>query len=180
MSPAGAPTSDAAESLPDEPKAGSPQATTEPLSVKLTPVQGVMGKIVNYYRPGQIPLSPEPQESLTAEPEYHAEQPLYGAIEAGDGDDTMVMLVVDEIEGETPRIFVDRNNDEDLSNDGDGAWDRTSGSTLGLSNVTIDVDYPKGPVPYTFEFYRFTTRLRDAVLYYRNSGREGELEVAPV
>ena len=181
MPTAGTPMAEAVERVSDEPEAGSQQsperqqAATQQLLTKLTPVQGVMGKIVNYYRPGRILLSPEPQESLVAEPEYQAEKPLYGTIRVGDSDDNMITLVVDEIEGETPRIFIDRNNDEDLTNDGDGAWGRTSSSTLGLSGVMIDVAYSKESVPYTFEFYRFTTRLRDAVLYYRNSGREGEV-----
>ena len=46
---------------------------------------------------------------------------------------------------------------------------------LFLNNVTIDVPYPSGKVPYNFNFYRFTTRIREFVYFYRNSGREGEV-----
>jgi thiol-disulfide isomerase/thioredoxin len=144
-------------------------------TIRLEPRQGVMGSLVNYYRPLRIALAAEPQEELSAEPEYASEKPLYGAMRLGDGPDTLVTLVVDEAEGETPRIYVDRNNDEDLTNDGDGEWTRPSGSNLGLSGVVIDVDYKTATVPYTFEFYRFTTRLRDYVFYYRNASREGEI-----
>lgn len=157
-----------------EPLESGETAKEGPIAFHLEPRQKVMGPLVNYYRPLRIQLDSEPKEELVAEPDYASEKPLYGTMQLGAGSDTLVTLVVDEAEGETPRIYIDRNNDEDLTNDGAGEWSR-SGPTLGLSGVAIDVEYESGTVPYTFEFYRFTTRLRDSLLYYRNSGREGEI-----
>jgi outer membrane protein assembly factor BamB/thiol-disulfide isomerase/thioredoxin len=152
----------------------SEAAKEGPIAFHLEPHQKVMGPLVNYFRPLRIQLETELQEELVAEPDYASEKPLYGTMQLGDGSDNLITLVVDEAEGEAPRIYVDRNNDEDLTNDGSGEWSR-SGSMLGLSGVAIDVAYESGTVPYTFEFYRFTTRLQDFVLYYRNAGREGEI-----
>lgn len=163
------------EQATDGVEARSPHRAEKSTLFKLRPVHGVMTKMVNYYRPERISLGSVPKEHLTAEPDYQSTSPLYGALQIGEGDDDTVMVVVDEVEGETPKIYIDRNNDEDLTNDGNGDWDQSSGSTLRLPNVAIDVAYPSGTAPYTLEFYRFTTRLRDTVLYYRNSGREGEI-----
>jgi thiol-disulfide isomerase/thioredoxin len=146
----------------------------ESITIRLEPRNGVMD-MVNYYRPMRIVLSDEPPETVKAEPKYQSEKPLYGTLQIGEFTDKPVTIVVDEPENGEPRIYVDRNNDGDLTNDGAGQWTRTSGPTLFLSGVAIDVRYQTGMIPYTFEFYRFKDQLRDAVLYYRNSGREGQL-----
>ena len=134
-----------------------------------------MGPVVNYYSPQRISLSEKPPFALKAEPKYKSDKPLYGVIQLGTGPENRIVLVLDEVKGETPRIYVDRNNDKDLTNDGDGQWTNARGQILQLSNVQIEVPYETGHVPYSFDFYRFTERLRDVVLYYRNSGREGEI-----
>jgi thiol-disulfide isomerase/thioredoxin len=149
---------------------------THASTLTLTPVHNIMGSMVSYYRPMRIMLSDQPKEALRREPTYSTKNPLYGAMDLGDGADRFVTVVVDEPEGGPARIYIDRNNDEDLTNDGDGAWTSSSASNLRLSNVKIDIDYSTGPMPYTFSLYRFTTRLRDQVLYYRDSARQGEME----
>jgi peroxiredoxin len=144
-------------------------------SCHLTPVHDIMKTMVNYYRHIRITLSDQPSEELHKEPKYGAEKPLYGTMQLGDGEDRFVTIVVDEPEGDPERIYIDRNNDEDLTNDGEGAWSASTSSSLRLSNVKIDVDYTTGQMPYTFTFYRFKTRLRDVVLYYRDSAQQGEI-----
>ncbi|MEJ2704690.1 MAG: redoxin domain-containing protein [Sedimentisphaerales bacterium] len=144
-------------------------------SYHLIPIHRIMGTIVNYYRPIRITLSDQPGEELHKEPKYGAERPLYGTMQLGDGEDRFVTIVVDEPEGGPERIYIDRNNDEDLTNDGEEAWSASSSSSLRLSDVKIDVDYRTGQLPYTFTFYRFKTRLRNVVLYYRDSARQGEI-----
>ena len=161
----------AAEKTKREPKPAEGQVT-----VKLEPRQKVMGELMQYYRPIRIALRDKPPEGLKAEPEYLSEKPLYGELIAGEGPDNHFVIVVDEAEKQPPRIYIDRNNDKDLTNDGPGRWTRGEGPTLALSNVTIEVPYKTGTVPYTFEFYRFTTRMKDVVLYYRNSARMGTVE----
>ena len=145
--------------------------------VQLEPMQPIFPSIVNYYSPQRLQLSRWPQEALKALPELQSKKPLYGVLEVGTGPDRKITVLLDEKEGEEPRIYVDLNNDENLTNDGLGQWSRDSGSTLGLSVVSIQVDYASGPLPYHFDFYRFTDRLRDFLLYYRNAGRQGEAEL---
>jgi thiol-disulfide isomerase/thioredoxin len=142
-------------------------------TIKLSPRQDV-SSFVQYYRPLRIALSDKAAEKLAKEPKYISAKPLYGGMAVGSGDDAQISVVVDEADGQPPRIYIDRNNDEDLTNDGDGAWSSTEG-LLRLSGAVVDVPYGDRSVPYQFEFYRFTERLLDAVLYYRNAAREGTI-----
>jgi thiol-disulfide isomerase/thioredoxin len=141
----------------------------------LVPIHNIMDSMVRYYRPMRITLSDQPGEALHKEPKYGVGKPLYGAMQLGDGKDCVVTVVVDEPEDGPSRVYIDRNNDEDLTNDGNGAWSGSSSSSSRLSNVKIDIDYSAGQIPYTFSFYRFKTRLKDVVLYYRDSARQGEI-----
>jgi thiol-disulfide isomerase/thioredoxin len=158
---------------PDDAQSSDDSTT---LSVHLTPTRrGIMGSLVGYYRPMRITLLDRPSEVLRKEPGYSSEAPLYGAMQLGDGQDCVVTVVVDEPEDGRARIYIDRNNDEDLTNDGAGSWTSESSSHLKLSYASIIVDYATGPMHYTFSFYRLKTRSRDVVFYYRNSARQGEL-----
>ena len=143
--------------------------------VALRPLQAVMGSMVQYYRPQQLAVSDKRPEGLKAEPKYKSPKPLYGQLVLGDGPDNHITVVLDEPENGTPRIYIDRNHDKDLTNDGNGQWTEVNDATMSLSKVVIDVPYKTGTVPYTLEFYRFKSRLREFVLYYRNACREGEI-----
>jgi len=123
--------------------------------VKIAPVQDVMRAFVSYYRPIRIEQSDESKEDLAAQPDYRSESPLYGKLTLATGPDDSVTLVVDEIDTKIPRICVDRNNDDNLTNDRDGEWSRTNDSSSGLSGVVIQVGYGETVIPHTFEFYRY-------------------------
>lgn len=70
--------------------------------VALTPRQGVMGSMVNYYRPIQVPLSTKRPKGIESEPKYHSKEPLYGTLRLGTGPNNQIVLVVDEAEGKRP------------------------------------------------------------------------------
>ena len=157
------------------PAGGAAKAAAGPqVVVKLQPRQKIMGSIVTYYRPMRIALSDKPAKKLVKEPEYLSKKPLYGTLQLGDGPDNQITVVVDETE-EKQRIYIDRNSDLDLTNDGPGEWTKSNPTVLGPLEVVIEVPYRNGKIPYTLNFYRFKTRLKDTVLYYRDSGREGEI-----
>jgi len=128
---------------------------------------------VGYYRPIPVKLSETPPVKPKAEPAYQSKKPLYGVLRLGDAENDQILVAIDEPESGEPKIYIDRKGDGDLT--GSGNWGNTNGPNLFLSNVTIDVPYKTGKIPYTFNFYRFKTRNRDFLYCYRNSGREGEV-----
>lgn len=197
------PAADSA-SAPD----AAPASPAETVEITLAPRHEVVGPLVQYYRPmrvmlvekpaeeakesepaekpkeGEEPKAPETPkpavdlEELKAEPEYRSEKPLYGVLELGTGEDRKITVVIDEpAEGE-PRMFIDRNNDEDLTNDGPGTWDSGEKPVFRLDKVEIQVPYDGATAPYLFKFYRMPDRLGNAVLFFRDSCREGVIESA--
>ena len=168
-----APEKAAAKKVAEKPGAAAKPAAGQ-VVVKLQPRQKVMGSVVMYYRPMRIVLSDKPAKKLVKEPEYLSKNPLYGTMQLGDAPDNQITVVVDETD-QKQRIYIDRNGDLDLTNDGPAEWTRSNPNVLGPMEALIEVPHKGGKIPYTFHFYRFKTRLKDAVLYYRDAGREGEI-----
>ena len=134
-------------------------------------MQGHGDLLLNSERPILIALTDKRPAGLKAEPTYISSKPLYGILPLGSVPDNYTILAVDEPPNGHTRIFIDRNNDKDLTNDGDPL--RQTGSSGSWDNVEINVPYNTGMIPYTLNFYRVQGKL----YCYRNSGRIGEVEL---
>jgi peroxiredoxin len=178
-------------------------ASTHAQTLELVPA-GEAG--VHYYRPARATLTDAPAEALVAEPTYRG-TPRYGAIEAGNGEDCTFVLALDSWLDEggelQSRIYIDANNDEDLTNDGDGSWSGDNGRVW-LADATLRVGYDGRPrwvrYPMTFYHFRPTSGLPDylsrsqieaaweealeedyragIVFYYRDAVRRGKAHLA--
>lgn len=84
------------------------QAEATEVAFKLVDEWTVMGIPTARWRP--IKLAAEPQEELSAIPEFAGEA-RYGALQLGQGEDNTVTVVLDYSETESV-LFVDANNDE--------------------------------------------------------------------
>ncbi|MCU0718099.1 MAG: SHD1 domain-containing protein [Pirellula sp.] len=145
------------------------------LKIDLEPMHGA-GEFVKYYSPQTLTLSKEPPFALKAEPKYFSNQPLYGLLALGDAE-TLICIVVDEPEDDYWRVFVDKNGDKDLTNDGEGAWSVDHGSSCALNGCLIDVAYKATHQPYALNFSR-SNRQADKLYYYRDTMREGKVRIA--
>jgi S1-C subfamily serine protease/thiol-disulfide isomerase/thioredoxin len=130
---------------------------------------------VEYYRPVQIKLSEEPPLKPKAEPRYESQKPLYGVLQLGDGPDNRFLIALDETADGRSKIYIDGHGDGDLAAAGPGDWDRNQTGTCFVGNVTIEVPYPTGKLPFKFCFYRLKTRQPNSVFCYHMTGREGEV-----
>ena len=166
------------------------------------------------YRPLSMDLADEPVENLNAQPEYTG-KPLYGVLRLGDGEDSAYSVAVDlgedwnqfkdafaaeegKIELATcpARVYVDSNNDEDLTNDGDGVISRcmedtrTPGSYTVFVSADCHIVYGDGlELDYPVNLYMFPQRgkrtFQDGTerdysrmaFYYRNCSFETELQI---
>ena len=79
------------------------------------------------YMPNGLELIAEKPAPITKEPAYKG-IPKYGAFRLGNGPKSNTYFAVDEIKGEPGRIFVDKNQNGDLSDDGEGKWDEAKES----------------------------------------------------
>ena len=135
--------------------------------------------VVNYYQPRRIQLSATPMESQLKLPEFRSPQPLFGALKIGNGADSLVTIALDELQpGGFSYLYIDKNNNQDLSDDGEPAWDAEQ-NELWTKEALVDVHYQKDgeivAVPYPVSFYRYKNRLPDSIIAYRNGYREGNI-----
>lgn len=92
--------------------------------------------------PGQTnatPLDTRPQERLYAEPRYASPTVFYGCLRLGNGPDSLVSFVLDELERPTWVAWVDKNNNQDLTDDGPPLAHQGSGLHF-AANVSLEVE----------------------------------------
>lgn len=98
----------------------------------------------------------EPYETLDAEPRYQSAQPLYGYFPLGNGDDARITFVIDELERETWVVYVDKNNNEDLTDDGPPLQNEGTGRLAATIALSVRVTSPEGrttDIPYKLWFW---------------------------
>ncbi len=131
------------------------------------------------YYPIVVPLSTDKPESVVKEPSYRS-TPRYGIIKIGDGPRSEHVVALDEPASGDWKVYVDRNANGDLTDDGGGAWTSKSnngGRTMyGVQRITLSASYwgsgwgnPVGT--YGIGLYRFDGA--DYLVYYRTAARTG-------
>ncbi|MFC1545718.1 TlpA family protein disulfide reductase [Gemmatimonadota bacterium] len=133
----------------------------------------------NYYMPSRSPLQTEPVETLVAEPEYQG-TPLYGSYTLGDGEDNTISYALDHQEGTASLFYLDLNNNEDLTDDGNGSWDNVSDRTNTIT-ATIMVPFARGgdlPLEFFFYFFNEGDPMERGVLFTRSNCRVGEIRLS--
>lgn len=151
-----------------QPDDGKPQEYTLQLKPRSTNFHGAH----TLANPRSIELTGKPHKKLHAEPDYQSDHPRYGALALGDGPDRSVAVVLDAVEGKLPCLYVDSNNDKDLTNDVPAEMQLVSNSWHRLEDKTIDVSYSSGTVPCKYHFWYVQDRFPDTLSYEGSTGRQ--------
>ena len=85
-------------------------------------------------------LGTRPHEPLRAEPRYRSRDVLYGYLTLGNGPDPRITFVLDELEQPTWTLWVDRNNNQDLTDDGPPLTNQGTGLRFAAS-VSLFVEF---------------------------------------
>lgn len=133
--------------------------------------------IVNYYYPKRIVLQDTPVERNLTLPQFKSPNPKFGALILGNSPDSLVSLALDESQDHSSSLlYIDKNNNEDLTDDGEPDWDEDKNVYL-TKEALVDVYYENGKkkaaVPYHISFYRYKYRLLDSIVAFRNGYRKG-------
>ncbi len=136
----------------------------------------------SYYMPSRSSAATEPSEELISEPDYRG-TPYYGTYTIGNGPDNVFTYVLDQFEDNGSLFYLDLNNNEDLSDDGTGEWDRLSERTNTVQktlNVPYEMNGEIEEIPLQFFFYFFNGEdpTNRGVLYARDFSRVGEVTLA--
>ncbi len=133
--------------------------------------------MVNYYIPNRIELTDLPAEKLLKVPGFISDAPKYGKLKLGNGTDPIITVILDETK-QNSLLYIDKNNNEDLTDDDDPAWDEDK-PVYRMKTVLIDVSYKEKSVvkvvPYPVVFYRYKLRFENAVIAYRDGFRKGTI-----
>ncbi|HET9529515.1 MAG TPA: hypothetical protein VFQ92_04140, partial [Blastocatellia bacterium] len=140
--------------------------------------------MVNAYRPSWSGAEEKPPVKLVKEPEYNSKNPRYGRLTIGNSKEKKyITVVIDEAEGEAPRVYIDSNNNRDLTDDGAPEWTRLRQGVY-QKTVAIRAAFETGgkteEIELPYGVYRFTDeeRKKRGVFYYRKYGRTGTLDIA--
>lgn len=151
--------------------------------------KGAMPKI-GYYMPQRLSLSASKPANIKKEPAYK-HTAMYGAIPFGE-DGRKVALVLDEAaDASAASIYLDANNDGDLTNDVPVTWERSAKKAANAAAETVMFqgggavaakDGAENADWLGLKLYRFspeTAKSRkletDLILYYRDYARSGKI-----
>ncbi|MGC4046575.1 MAG: TlpA disulfide reductase family protein [Armatimonas sp.] len=141
------------------------------------------------YRPGMIVLKAEKPEGLKKEPAYRT-TPLYGVISIGNGPKAAHIVAIDEPENEPWRLYIDRNANGDLTDDGGDAWTekklidelrtQTKRQYAQADRVSLRASYgtvekETSSASFTVSFYRYAGQ--PTLSYYHPGAHVGSLKL---
>jgi len=138
------------------------------------------------YFPVQVPFLKAGEKlpyRLVKEPAYQA-KPKYAVIALGNGPKSKTIIATDEPEQGDYKIYIDVNQNGDLTDDGDGSWkaksDRGGRRMYGVLNAVLGASYgsktsERRSAQVGIAFYRFTGQ--DYLLCYRQAAQTGKVEI---
>lgn len=97
-------------------------------------------------------LNPEPFETLSAEPEYKADQISYGYVSLGNSDDPKLSFAVTVTPDDEYSVYFDANNNENLTDDGPPQVNQGSGRFAAA--IALDVEVLSGSGEKRYRPYR--------------------------
>ena len=136
------------------------------------------------YMPVQLLLSDTKPAKVTKEPAYRA-TPQYATLKVGNGPRSLHVIALDEPKDQDWKIYIDFNNNGNLTDDGTGAWNiKKDGDRpmYGVLPVNLRASYgtttkETASANCTIGFYRFVREGANPLLCYRQSARTGEVSI---
>ena len=134
------------------------------------------------FMPSGEALVEEKPAGIVREPVYKG-KPKYGAFVLGNGPHNITYFAVDEVKGEKGHIYIDKNQNGDLTDDGPGEWDKSTESDGVLNYETTVALHASWGSPvkedeggsYTIFLYKQHGSSR--IGYTKLTARAGKLEL---
>lgn len=123
-------------------------------------------------------LDTQPYEALTGEPQYHSSEVLYGYFPLGNGDDRKISFVLDDLNRPHWIAYVDKNNNEDLTDDGPPC--QNAGSGLFAAEVEVQVQiapHDETTLVQPYRLWMWVVKDRSEVRFYARCHFAGTINV---
>ncbi len=120
---------------------------------------------------------------IRKEPKYQSKNPIYGKIIVGNSPAKQnIAVIVDEADGQTPRIYIDANNNRNLTDDKIPEWTKSESGgffkeVVIKATFLIDGKSQELNLPYTAFRYRNEERKQTRVVFQSKFARSGELKI---
>lgn len=101
-------------------------------------------------------LTTVPFEVFKHEPVYASAKPLYGYLKLGNSKDPIISFVVDKVEKPQWELYIDKNNNEDLTDDGPAVKNQGTLKMAATAALEVDIVMPDGEsrkTPYQLLFF---------------------------
>lgn len=116
-------------------------------------------------------------------PTYQSKNPIYGKIIVGNSPAKQnIIVVIDEGDNQPPRIYVDVNNNRNLTDDGSPEWTKSESGGF-FKDVVIKGTFLSGGklqelnLPYSISRYRNEERKQTRIVFQSKFARSGELKI---
>lgn len=117
-------------------------------------------------------------ERLKAEPRYRSNQVLYGFLTLGNGGDQQISFALDEIDQPNWVTYVDKNNNEDLTDDGSPYRNEGSGVFAANIKVMIEILKPSGETTVQpYDLWMWVQADRQSAKFYARCHYAAQLSV---
>jgi len=126
-------------------------------------------------------LADRPLSGIVKEPAYQGERQKYGALRLGAHDNNVYYVVLDISPGRSPLLYVDRNQNGNLTDDGVPLANQGSGFFAATLRLPFARLVPHGRFPGTYEAWVFTNeRLwqQGLMTYYSRTQLKGPVTIA--
>ena len=120
---------------------------------------------------------------IKREPKFQTKNLVYGKIIIGNSPAKQnIAVVVDEADGQTPRIYIDANNNHNLTDEGSPEWTKSESGgffkeVVIRATFLIDGKSQELNLPYTAFRYRNEERKQTRVVFQSKFARSGELKI---
>jgi peroxiredoxin len=120
--------------------------------------------------------------AIMKEPKY-AGKPRYGAFRIGNGPKSVTYFAIDDDPGVAPKIYVDKNQNGDLTDDGPSDWDETfvrNGKDNYQTKITVHASWGTPLEEKESGEYTLSLATRPGAnggAFYRTTGRVGSIKL---
>ncbi len=120
---------------------------------------------------------------IRKEPRYQSKNPIYSKIVIGNSPAKQdIAVVIDEIDGQPPRLYVDGNNNRNMTDDGTPEWVKSN--TGGLSKeVVVRATFLSGGkstevnLPFSISRFLIGDEKQSRIVFEHKYSRSGDLRI---
>jgi hypothetical protein len=165
---------------PRAPQTAPPYATLVRISITQDGFAPMGMKLKAVQHPPLLLTARRPA-GIVQEPAYQGQQQKYGALTLGTRENNVYYFALDLLPGRTPLLYVDRNQNGNLADDGEPLTNQGSGFFATTLRLPLSRLVPHGRLAGTYDAWVFTNQAlwqQGLITYYSRTQLKGRVSIA--